>query len=174
MRPAFLHHCLLLLLCRRHAVASTGLAKLYSLIAADGMPSRQTARLATALGTDRRWHPSQRALCTVWPSQPGLLASACSIAVAKVDQFIKSPFVVERLTAGNLLLFTFVRPPVHCIWLTKSLQPVGSVSNSLAGLDWVAGHLQKPAVVLLSLGLTDDASSHALDQVCYSLQRPQV
>jgi hypothetical protein len=46
------------------------------------------------------------------------------------------------------------------------------VSNSLAGLDWVAGHLQKPAVVLLSLGLTDDASSHALDQVCRSCHRP--
>jgi hypothetical protein len=53
-----------------------------------------------------------------------------------------------------------------------SSQLAGSVSNSLAGLDWVAGHLQKPAVVLLSLGLTDDASSHALDQVGRSCHIP--
>lgn len=41
----------------------------------------------------------------------------------------------------------------------------GSIKQSIAGLDWVAGHIKKPAVVLLSLGILDNDLSRSLDQV---------
>lgn len=41
----------------------------------------------------------------------------------------------------------------------------GSIKQSIAGLDWVAGHMKKPAVVLLSLGILDNDLSRSLDQV---------
>ena len=120
---------------------------------------------------DRHLHPSQPALCMVWPSQPGLLASASSIAVAQVKISCQDP-VDRRLQWPICCCSRCVALAVYGLQTEEQVASVGSVSNSLAGLDWVAGHLQKPAVVLLSLGLTDDASSHALDQVCRSCQIP--
>lgn len=42
----------------------------------------------------------------------------------------------------------------------------GSIKQSISGLDWVAGHVKKPAVVVLSLGVLDNDLSRSLDQVC--------
>jgi subtilisin family serine protease len=38
----------------------------------------------------------------------------------------------------------------------------GSISNTLAGLDWVASNMQKPAVVSLSLGVPEGRFSQAI------------
>lgn len=48
-----------------------------------------------------------------------------------------------------------------CLWTYNA----GSIKQSISGLDWVSGHVQKPAVVLLSLGVLDNDLSRSLDQV---------
>ena len=46
---------------------------------------------------------------------------------------------------------------------------LGTVSNTVAGLDWVAAHAQRPAVVAMSLGVPAGAYSRALEAAVRSL-----
>lgn len=45
----------------------------------------------------------------------------------------------------------------------------GSIADTIAGLDWVAGNAQLPAVVLLSLGVARGQWSQALEAATRSL-----
>lgn len=45
----------------------------------------------------------------------------------------------------------------------------GSVSNVVAGLDWVASNAQLPAIVTLSLGISKGSASQSLEQAVTSL-----
>lgn len=50
----------------------------------------------------------------------------------------------------------------------------GSIKQSISGLDWVAGHVQKPAVLLLSLGAFENSHSRSLDQAVMAIIRQGV
>ncbi|MEW5300832.1 MAG: hypothetical protein WDW36_003732 [Sanguina aurantia] len=47
----------------------------------------------------------------------------------------------------------------------------GSISNTVAGLDWVAQHAQRPAIVMMSLGVSDGVWASSLESSVQSLVR---